>query len=145
MDLTLANSKTNFDNLYPSIGSPFSNTNTHDILVIIGLITVCIVLFVLVIQFFLQVRKKYRTIDSKIQCKKSPRYPENYSSYQKLSDCKCFQYSCLPKFQCVKPTCQVSHQSSYYKQINEKQINNSICRVFASNHISSCTRIHTVK
>jgi hypothetical protein len=133
------------DPLHPS----FSNAHTHDILVVIGFITVCLLLFILIIQCFIKVRQIYRTSEPNERYKKSFKSQSKYPSYQKLLDtdnnqCKCFQYSCLPKIQCIKPTCQILNRSSYYKQIDERQINNSVCRVLTPSNIS-CIRIHIVK
>ncbi len=139
-----------FDRLHPSVISSLSNTHTHDILVVIGLITVCLLLFVLIIQFFAKVRQIYRTSEPKQRCKKVHQYQNKYPSYQKLLDadnnhCKCFRYSCLPKFQCVKPTCQIYNRPPVYEQIDERQLNKSICHVLIPCNTSSCIRIHTVK
>jgi hypothetical protein len=114
--------------------SLLSNNFTQDILVIIGFLTVCLFLFLLILQFALKVRQIYRTSEPKRRYKKS-RYP----SYQKLLDinnnqCKCFHYSCLPKFQCIKSTCQISN----YEQINEKY---SIYRI-SSPRNRTCIDIH---
>jgi hypothetical protein len=138
-----------FDHLHPSVISSFTDTHTDDILVVIGLITVCLILFLLIIQFFIKIRDIYRTSEPMERCKKSSKSQSKYPSYQKLLDtnnnqCKCFQYSCLPKFQCIKPNCQILNRSSYYQQINERQINNSIHQVYNPRHIS-CIRIHIVK
>jgi len=138
-----------FDRLHPSVISSFSNTHTHDIFIVIGLITVGLLLLILIIECFIKIRYIYRTSEPKEQCKKSYKSQSKYPSYQKLFDpdnnrCKCFQYSCLPKFQCIKPTCQILNHSSYYEQINERQINNSICRVYTPRNIS-CIRVHIIK
>lgn len=131
---------TKFEDLYPTVISSFSPTNTREILVIIGLITICFLLFILLIQCFLKVRDIYRTSEPKKRYKKSSRYP----SYQKLlitdnKSCKCFQYSCLPKFQCIKTI-----STPYYEQIDERQLNNSISQIFPSNNTSSI-RVHIIK
>ena len=135
-----------FDHLYPTLLSSVSQTNTREILVIIGLITICFLLFILLIQCFLKLRDLYRTSEPKKRYKKSSRYP----SYQKLlitdnKTCKCFQYSCLPKFQCIKTSCQIKTiPIPYYEQIDERQLNNSISQIFPSNNTSSI-RVHIIK
>ncbi|CAF0771943.1 unnamed protein product [Rotaria sp. Silwood1] len=134
-----------FDRLYPYFASSFSNVHTRDILFIIGLITVCLLLFILLIQFFVKVRETYQTSQPYKQNNKSYKYQTRYPSYQELlitdkNRCECLQYSCLPKFHCVKPTCQVVNQSTYYEQIDERQINNSQCQVYIPSNIS-CSKI----
>jgi hypothetical protein len=149
MNLTLSDWNTrlrdSFDRLHPSVISSFTNTYEHDILVIIGLITVCLLLFLLIVQCFMKVRQIYRTSEPKERYKKSSKTQLKYSSYQKLLDtdnnqCKCFQYSCLTKFQCIKPTCQILNHSSYYEQIDERPI----YRIYTPRNIS-CVRVHNVK
>ncbi|CAF2484993.1 unnamed protein product [Rotaria sp. Silwood2] len=146
MNLTLSNwhikPQESFDRIYPSFVSTFSHIHTRDILFIIGLMTICLLLFILLIQFFVKVRETYQTSQPKKQKNKSYKYQTTYPSYQALlnkdkNHCECLRYSCLPKFQCVKPTCQVLNQSTYYEQIDERQINNSLCRVYTSSNISS--------
>ncbi|CAF3876869.1 unnamed protein product [Rotaria sordida] len=134
-------SQESFDRLYPSFVSSFSNIYTRDILFVIGLITICLLLFILLIQFFVKVRETYQTSKPKEQNNKSYKYQIRYPSYQELLNtennrCECLRYSCLPKFQCVKPNCQVLNKSTYYEQIDERQINNSICRVYTPSNIS---------
>lgn len=135
-----------FDHLHPSGIPSFGNTHTHEILVIIGFIAVCLLLLLLIIQFCIKVRDIYRKTEPK---KSSSKSQSRYPSYQKLLDtdknqCKCFHYSCLPKLQCTKPTYQILNSSRYYEQINERQINNSIYKISPSRHIP-CIHIHTVK
>jgi hypothetical protein len=143
------NFRQSFDGLHPSVISLPSNTHIHDILVVIGFITVCLLLFVLMVQCLIKVRQIYRTSEPDERSKKSSKYKLRYPSYQKLFDednhpCKCFQYSCLPKFQCIQATCQISNRNPDYEEIDERQRNNSIYRVYPSRHIS-CVRIHTIK
>ena len=134
---TLSDLDHSFDGLYPS---SFSNVNIRDVLVIIGFIAICSLLLVLIIQFILRVRRIYRTSETKERSKKA--YQTKVPSYQKLVDidknqCKCLQYSCLPKFQCVKPTCQILNRSSYYEKIDERQLSNCTHR--------PCIRVHIIK
>jgi len=140
MNLTSSDWTTKFLETHSSVISSLSNNFTQDILVVIGLITVCLFILLLILQFFIKVRDIYRTSEPKKRYKKF-RYP----SYQKLLDldnhqCRCFHYSCLPKFQCIKPTCQISNSSSYYEQIDDKH---SIYRITTPRN-SSCIRIHIV-
>lgn len=139
-DIKIRNS---FDRLHQSDVLLFPNTNTQDILIIIGILTVCLLLLILIIQFILKIRHMYRITEPKESYKKSSKNQSKYISYQKLLDtdnhqCKCFHSSCLPKFQCIKPaTYQIS---PYYEQINERQKHNSIYQIS-----SSCIRVHIVK
>lgn len=138
-----------FDRSHPSVISSFNNINIHNILVIIGSITVCLLICLLMMQCALKIRDIYRTVELKEPCRKSRKLKSKYPSYQQLLDtdsnqCKCFQYSCLPKFQCVKPTYQILNQLSYYEQIDERSISSSISRVHVPSHHSSVC-VHTVK
>jgi hypothetical protein len=140
MNSPLLDRNTKFEHSYPSVIPSFSNTNTREILVIIGLITILLFLFMLLIQCFMKVRHIYQTSEPKERYKKSSKHQSKYPSYQKLlitdnKPCKCFQYSCLPKFQCINKT-----PSPYYEQIDERQFNNSISRVYTSN-----IRVHLLK
>ena len=154
MDSTSTDFNTKLDHtfarLHPSIIPSFSSAHIHDILVIIGLITICLLLLVLIIQFFVKVRQIYRTSEPKKRYKKSYQHQQKCPSYQQLLDadnnqCKCFQYSCLPKFQCVQPSCQIYNRPALYERIDERQITNSIYHVFTPSNTSSCIPIHTVK
>ena len=90
-----------FDSLHPFIAASLSPTYTHDILIIIGFLTIGILVSLMVIQFCLKVRQIYRT-------------SEPYKS------CLPFCRSCLPQSQCMQ-----SNQSVIYEQINEKLVANN--------------------
>ncbi|UJR37114.1 hypothetical protein I4U23_029818 [Adineta vaga] len=116
------NPDTKHDHLLPS----YTDTQIHDILVLIGFLTVCVILFILIIQFFIKVRELYRQSEPKI-------------SYGKLVNKTNQQCRCLPTFQCIKPTYQISDSSPYYEQVN-----NSVYRIINSRTSSSCIRVHII-
>lgn len=123
------------DSLYPAVLSSFSNVQTREILVIIGLITVCFLLLILLIQCVIKVRHTYQTSQPTVRKKRSYNSPKKYPSYQELlhmekNQYNCLRYSCIPTLHCTKPVCQASKQSPYYEEIDERQTKNSMCRVF---------------
>ncbi|CAM4908043.1 unnamed protein product [Rotaria socialis] len=122
--------KQSFDRFYPSVASSFSYIHIREILVTI-------------------VREAYKTSTPRRRFKKSYENPPKYSLYQTLlnadkSRCKCVQSSCLPKLQCTKPNSQVYNRSVYYEQLDERQTNDTRCRVFTPSNRSPVP-IHFVK
>lgn len=150
MNSTWLNSDTkSLDHLASSISSTLSYNQTREILFIIGLITVCILLFIMLIQFLMKVRDTYRSSQPIKRKSRSLLHQKRYLSYQDLINphnhrCNCLNYSCLPKLQCIKPSSNsqiLLNQSPYYEQIDERQTNNSIL----THNNRSSIRIHTVK
>jgi hypothetical protein len=138
-----------FDNLHPSVIPSFSKAHVQDILVTIGLITIFILIFISILRFIIKVRQRYKMIEPEERCKISYQHRERTSTYQNLLDtdrnqCKCFQYSCLPKLQCIKPSCQIKSRYPYYEQIDERKVNNAICRVYTASN-TCCVSVHTMK
>ena len=130
--LTIWNTKIedSSDHLHSSLMPSFPNIHIRDALFVIGLITVCLLVFILLIRFLIKVREAYQTTVSKSgeENKRSSYYRATYASYQELSNtgskqCECFQDPCCPRCQCTKPTYQILNQSPYYEQIDERQIN----------------------
>ncbi|CAM4888489.1 unnamed protein product [Rotaria socialis] len=141
--------KQSFDRFYPSVASSFSYIHIREILVTIGLIAIFLLLLILLIQFLSKVREAYKTSTPRRRFKKSYENPPKYSLYQTLlnadkSRCKCVQSSCLPKLQCTKPNSQVYNRSVYYEQLDERQTNDTRCRVFTPSNRSPVP-IHFVK
>lgn len=88
----------------------------HDLLVIIGLLTIMIFILLVLWEIYLKLRQVYRTSE--------PILP-HYQSLVKSNGNLC---QCLPKFECVRSNCQISNRYVNYEQINERQKSNSISR-----------------
>lgn len=134
-----------FDRLRSSSAQSVPDTQMRDILLGIGLLTIASLVFLAILRCLVKVRQIYRDSEPEQHSKKFQRPLQRFTSYQQLlnqdsQQCKCSQYSCLPKPSCLVPNRQIIDRDSYYEQIDGGKGNR---RIFQLRH-PSYIRVHRI-
>ena len=108
---------------------------THDLLVIIGILTIVFLLVFLFGHFIFRLSQIYRT--------REPHF-RKYPSYQQLIKSNVHLCQCLSNLQCVTMNCQISNRCENYEQINERNKSNSIARVCLPRHSCCMAAVHSL-